>query len=95
MQNIKRRSSVQRSETDQIVVCNSGGRFFLRWFACKSSVEALLRDRNRTADDVVYVDLGAVRVELSLHDSPDDCRAAAEECKRRAEFALAPPRGAA
>jgi hypothetical protein len=80
---------------DQVLVCNTAGRLFIRWFATADGIAALLRNRKREDDDVVSIDVGTLRIELSLHDSPAAARRAADGVKQKAALLMRPAKGVA
>jgi hypothetical protein len=82
-----------------LVLRSPDGGIFLRWFAQAEGFARLLENDARHHDDVVIFESGGVRVEVSLHDDPADCRRARDDVLREAKamgaLARAPTRGAA
>ena len=71
----------------------AGGRPLVHWFCQRPRLAELLRSLK--ADDVSYVDTPALRIELSVHDSPEAAREALAELAEQVALAAAQTRGAA
>jgi hypothetical protein len=81
-------------ELDFVALMTAGDRLFIRWFCQAGKVRAMLNGELE-ADDVVVVDTPALRIELSLHETGAEARAAAEELKRDVALSVSTPRGRA
>jgi hypothetical protein len=87
-------SNDQADNRARVLLISKNGRLLIRWFAQRAGIEALLRGE-WADDDVLFIEAGELRIELSVHDTADDTGRAAADLKQKFGLAFARPGGAA
>jgi hypothetical protein len=81
------------TQPDPIAVTYTGSRLLVRCFARRSTIEKLIASKG--ADEVLFIDTPLIRIELSLHESPEEVRQALTDLAEKVALAATEGGGAA